>query len=118
VAARPHATVAGSSYRSTGWAVGDAFKDQIALLDLFDKRVSKPKRVIAIGASLGGIITAGLIQLYPDRFAGALPLCGVLAGGVANWNTGLDAAYAFKTLIAPSSKLQLVHIANRRRIWP
>ena len=104
--------VAGSSYRSAGWAVGDAFKDQIALLDLFEKRVSKPKRVIAIGASLGGIITAGLVQLYPDRFAGALPLCGVLAGGVANWNTGLDAAYAFKFLIAPSSKLQLVHITN------
>lgn len=104
--------VAASSYRSTGWAVGDAFKDQIALLDLFDKRVSRLARVIAIGASLGGIITAGLVQLYPDRFAGALPLCGVLAGGVANWNTGLDAAYAFKTLIAPSSKLQLVHITN------
>lgn len=104
--------VAGSSYRSTGWAVGDAFKDQIALLDLFEKRVSKPKRVIAIGASLGGIITAGLVQLYPERFAAAVPLCGVLAGGVANWNTGLDAAYAFKTLIAPSSRLQLVHIIN------
>lgn len=104
--------VAGSSYRSTGWAVGDAFKDQIALLDLFEKRVSKPERVVAIGASLGGIISAGLVQLYPDRFAAALPLCGVLAGGVANWNTGLDAAYAFKTLIATSSKLQLVHITN------
>ncbi|HEX9098721.1 MAG TPA: prolyl oligopeptidase family serine peptidase, partial [Candidatus Dormibacteraeota bacterium] len=104
--------MAGSSYRSTGWAIEDAFKDQIALLDLFNQRFSKPKRVIAWGASLGGIITAGLVQTYPDRFAGAIPLCGVLAGGVATWNTGLDGAYAFKTLLAPNSQLQLVHITN------
>ena len=104
--------MAGSSYSSTGWALEDAFKDQVALLDLFDVRFSKPARVIAWGGSLGGIITAGLVQLYPDRFAAAIPLCGVLAGGVATWNTGLDGAYAFKTLLAPTSQLQLVHIAD------
>jgi len=104
--------IAGSSYSSTGWALEDAFKDQVALLDLFNQRFSKPKRVIAWGGSLGGIITAGLVQLYPDRFAGAIPLCGVLAGGVATWNTGLDGAYAFKTLLAPASSLQLVHITD------
>jgi pimeloyl-ACP methyl ester carboxylesterase len=104
--------IAGSSYSSTGWAIEDAFKDQIALLDLFNQRFSKPKRVIAWGGSLGGIITAGLVQTYPDRFAGAIPLCGVLAGGVATWNAGLDGAYAFKTLLAPASQLQLVGITN------
>src|SRR6266568_1530782 len=104
--------IAGSSYSSTGWALEDAFRDQIALLDLFDQRFSKPKRVIAWGGSLGGIVTAGLVQLYPDRFAGAIPICGVLAGGVATWNTGLDAAYAFKTLLAPGTQLQLVGITD------
>jgi pimeloyl-ACP methyl ester carboxylesterase len=104
--------MAGSSYSSTGWAIEDAFKDQIAVLDLFNQRFSKPKRVIAWGGSLGGIITAGLVQTYPDRFAGAIPLCGVLAGGVATWNTGLDGAYAFKTLLAPTSPLQLVGITD------
>src|SRR5713226_2319417 len=104
--------IAGSSYSSTGWAIEDAFKDQVAVLDLFNQRFSKPKRVIAWGGSLGGIITAGLVQAYPDRFAGALPLCGVLAGGVATWNTGLDGAYAFKTLLAPNSLLQLVGITK------
>ena len=104
--------IAGSSYSSTGWAIDDALNDQIAVLDLFNQRFSKPKRVIAWGGSLGGIITAGLVQTYPDRFAGAIPLCGVLAGGVATWNAGLDAAYAFKTLLAPTSQLQLVGITN------
>ncbi len=104
--------IAGSSYSSTGWALEDAFQDQVALLDLFNQRFSKPKRVIAWGGSLGGIITAGLVQLYPDRFAGAIPLCGVLAGGVATWNAGLDGAYAFKTLLAPTSSLQVVNITD------
>ena len=103
--------LAASSYSSTGWAIEDALHDQIALLDHIEKQI-KPKRVIAIGASLGGIITAGLVQDYPTRFAGAISLCGVLAGGVATWNSGLDAAYAFKTLLAPGSQLQLVHITD------
>ena len=107
-----HYAIAGSAYASTGWAIEDALKDQIALLDFFERRIGKPKRVIAWGGSLGGIITAGLVQLHPDRFAGAMPLCGVLAGGIATWNSELDAAYAFKTLLAPTSALQLVHITD------
>ena len=104
--------MAGSSYSSTGWAVRDALRDQVALLDWFDANVGHASRVIAWGGSLGGIITAGLVQEYPDRLAGALPLCGVLAGGVGTWNSALDAAYAFKTLLAPNAGLQLVHITN------
>src|SRR5256884_1427028 len=112
-----HYAIAGSAYASTGWAIEDALQDQMALLDFFEKRIGRPKRVIAWGASLGGIITAGLVQLHPDRFAGAMPLCGVLAGGIATWNAELDAAYAFKTLPAPGSALQLVHIADPNANW-
>ena len=107
-----HYAVAGSSYSSTGWALPDAFTDQIALLDYFEQHVGKPRRVIAWGVSLGGMITAGLIQLYPDRFAAAMPMCGVLSGGIATWNLELDAAYAFRTLLAPTSSLQLTHITD------
>lgn len=107
-----HFAIAGSSYSSTGWALEDAFKDQIALLDYFGVHAGKPKRVIAWGTSLGGIVTAGLVQLHPERFAAAMPMCGVLSGGIATWNTELDAAYAFKTLLAPASNLQLAHVTN------
>jgi len=41
-----------------------------------------------------------------------LPMCGVLSGGVATWNTALDSAFAFKTLLAPGSGLELVHISD------
>jgi len=58
------------------------------------------------------MITAGLIQRDPRRFTAALPMCGVLAGGVGTWNAGLDGEFVFKTLVAPSAPLQLVDIAN------
>jgi dienelactone hydrolase len=94
--------LAGSSYSTTGWAIQQALPDQIATLDAFDNLVGTPTRTIAWGHSLGGIITAGLIQNYPSRFDAALPMCGVLSGGVATWNTALDSAFAFKTLLDPS----------------
>jgi pimeloyl-ACP methyl ester carboxylesterase len=104
--------LAGSSYATTGWAIHEALKDQIAVLEVFEKLFERPKRTIAWGHSLGGIITAGLIQRNPERFVAALPMCGVLSGGVATWNTALDAAFAFKTLLAPGTGLQVVNIAN------
>src|SRR5271166_1829075 len=104
--------LAGSSYATTGWAIHEALPDQITVLDQFTSEFGKPKRTIAWGHSLGGIITAGLIQRFPERFDAALPMCGVLAGGVATWNTALDSEFAFKTLLAPGTGLQLVNITN------
>lgn len=104
--------LAGSSYSSTGWALEDAFRDQIALLNAFEQQVGMPARTIAWGDSLGGIITAGLIQRNPERFTAALPMCGVLAGGVAVWNAGLDSQFVVKTLLAPDANLQLANITD------
>jgi pimeloyl-ACP methyl ester carboxylesterase len=104
--------LAGSSYAHTGWAIQEALPDQIAVLDAFAALVGKPTRTIAWGHSLGGIITAGLIQRFPKRFDAALPMCGVLAGGVGIWNQALDAEFAFKTLLASASPLQVVNITN------
>ena len=102
--------LAGSSYATTGWAIQQALPDQTATLDAFDQVFGTPARTVAWGHSLGGIITAGLIQRYPGRFSAALPMCGVLSGGVATWNTALDAEFAFQQLIDPS--VQVVNIAD------
>jgi pimeloyl-ACP methyl ester carboxylesterase len=104
--------LAGSSYATTGWAIQQALPDQISTLNAFAAKYGKPKRTIAWGDSLGGIITAGLIQRYPNRFTAALPMCGVLSGGVATWNTALDAEVAFQALIAHNPQLQLVNITD------
>ena len=103
--------LAGSSYSQNGWALQQAFHDQIALLNFFDATCGHPTRTVAWGHSLGGIITAGLIQLFPDRFVGALPMCGVLAGGIGTWNQALDSAYAFDVLLAGDS-LPIVHLTD------
>jgi pimeloyl-ACP methyl ester carboxylesterase len=102
--------LAGSSYASTGWAIAQALPDQINTLDAFGSLYGQPRTTVAWGHSLGGIITAGLLQDYPKRFNAALPMCGVLAGGVATWNTGLDAEFAFQKLIDPA--VQIVNITN------
>jgi pimeloyl-ACP methyl ester carboxylesterase len=103
--------LAGSSYSQNGWALQQAFHDQITLLNYFNATCGKPVRTIAWGDSLGGIITAGLVQLHPNLFAGALPMCGVLAGGVGTWNQALDSAYAFDVLLA-GNKLPVVNISS------
>jgi len=102
--------LAGSSYATTGWAIQQALPDQVGTLNVFDQTYGKPRTTIAWGHSLGGIITAGLIQDYPNLFNAALPMCGVLSGGVATWNTALDAEFAFQQLIDP--KIQVVNITN------
>jgi len=103
--------LAGSSYATTGWAVQQAVPDQISTLAVFQSDVGTPTTTIAWGHSLGGMITAALVQEYPTQFNAALPMCGVLAGGVGTWNQALDAEFAFNTLIAGGA-LQVVHISN------
>jgi pimeloyl-ACP methyl ester carboxylesterase len=103
--------LAGSS-ASAGHRVQEALPEQIEVLDTFDTLIGQPSRTIAWGHSWGGLISAGLIQRYPERFSGALLMCGPLAGSVGFFNQLLDAAFAFKTLLAPGSGLQIVNISD------
>ena len=91
--------LAGSSYATTGWAVEDAITDQLAVLDVFDAEVGAPARTIAWGSSLGGMVTAALLEQHPSRVDGGLSLCGPLAGGVGLWDTTLDALFVLATLL-------------------
>jgi pimeloyl-ACP methyl ester carboxylesterase len=104
--------LAGSSYATTGWVIQQALPDQIKVLDTFKTRVGTPTQTIAWGHSLGGMVTAGLAQRYPTRFDAALPMCGVVAGGVGTWNQALDSAFAFDVLLGANSGLQVVNITN------
>jgi pimeloyl-ACP methyl ester carboxylesterase len=103
--------LAGSS-ASPGFRVHEALSEQIEVLDTFDTLIGQPSRTIAWGHSLGGQVSAGLLQRYPERFSGALLMCGAMAGSVGIMNQFLDAAFAFKTLLAPGSGLQIVNISD------
>jgi pimeloyl-ACP methyl ester carboxylesterase len=103
--------LAGSSYSQNGWALQQAFHDDIALLDYFDRTCGHPVRTVAWGDSMGGMITAGLVQLDPQRFAGALPMCGLLSGSIGLFNLQLDGLFAFNLLLANGS-LQVVNFTD------
>ncbi len=94
------------------WPLQEIFENQEELLDRFADLVEPPQDTIAWGFSIGGIATAGLVQVMPERLSGALPLCGNLAGAVGVHNRELDIAFVMKTLLAGDSPLELVHISK------
>lgn len=103
--------VAASKYQPpSGWVVRQAVDDQMALLDWFTRTVATPRRTIAEGASMGGLVSTLLSEGNPGRFAGVVALCGDQVGSVATWNMGLDFSFVVKTLVIPDSGVQLVNV--------
>jgi pimeloyl-ACP methyl ester carboxylesterase len=88
--------------------------DQIAVLDRFNAVVGHPARTIAWGDSMGGLISAGLIQRYPEHFSGAVTLSGIVAGIVGTFNEVLDRTFALNMLLA-SGQLEVVHITHLKK---
>ncbi len=99
--------LAGSSYATTGWAVEHAVPDQLATLDAFTERFGAARRTLAWGQSYGGLVTTRIAERHGDRIDGSLSVCGLVHGGVANWNNTLDPVFALKTLLAPDASIPL-----------
>jgi hypothetical protein len=108
--------LAASSYARAGWAVAEAVPDQLATLEQFAVSVGKPRRTIAWGESMGGLVTVALAESHAARLDGALSACGSVAGTVDMMNMALDGAFAFTTLIAPDvNSLQQAMTSPRGR---
>ncbi|BBC31939.1 Aromatic ring-opening dioxygenase LigA [Streptomyces graminofaciens] len=103
----------GSSYATTGWAVTDAVPDQLATLAAFNDRFGAARRTIAWGRSYGGLVTTAIAERHADRIDGSLSMCGLVHGGVANWNNTLDPVFAIKTLLAPDSDVPLTGLKDQ-----
>jgi len=69
---------AASSYSKNGYDVKQGVKDTHALGLLFGGLVGLPTRTWITGHSMGGHITGVAIEQYPEAYAGALPMCGVM----------------------------------------
>ncbi|QKG23376.1 alpha/beta hydrolase [Actinomadura verrucosospora] len=102
--------LAGSSYDPNGsmWALASAERDQFATIDAFRGAAGRPRHVISVGQSMGGLINAQIARDGAGRVDGALGLCGLVAGGVDLDNYQLDAEYAISALLAPGSRDRLV----------
>ncbi|MFF7653063.1 alpha/beta hydrolase family protein [Streptomyces sp. NPDC007983] len=103
----------GSSYATTGWAVTDAVPDQLATLDLFRQRFGAARQTLAWGQSYGGFVTTAIAERHADRIDGSLSMCGLVQGGVANWNSTLDPVFALRTLLAPDSGIRLTGFTDQ-----
>jgi pimeloyl-ACP methyl ester carboxylesterase len=97
--------LAGSAYKSNGWAVSDGVAAAEGLYAHFSEKVATPNRTLVWGDSLGGLITQVIAEKHPEWVDGAAPLCGAVAGVVPNMNLALDISYAVKTLIYPEMKI-------------
>jgi pimeloyl-ACP methyl ester carboxylesterase len=103
----------GSSYAATGWALNTAVADQLATLTAAGTAIGRrPSRVLAYGASMGGLVTAKLAETAGGRVQGALPACGIVGGADALGNYQLDGALALSRLLTPGTPVPLVRYAT------
>jgi pimeloyl-ACP methyl ester carboxylesterase len=70
--------VAQSGYSVTGWAVEQAIAETESLRRYTIAHYGQPKETYVVGHSMGGELTIATIERYPNRYDGALPLCGLL----------------------------------------
>ncbi|WP_261957709.1 alpha/beta hydrolase [Streptomyces nigrescens] len=97
----------GSSYSGSSlWALNVAVKDQFDTLSAVRKKVGavrEPKRTLAWGESMGGLINALVAQRGRGRVDGALSACGILAGGIGFNEYQTDGDYAINQLLVSGS---------------
>ena len=70
--------VAQSGYTGVGWVVEQAIPETEALRRYVITRYGQPKETYVMGHSMGGLLTAATIESYPNRYDGALAMCGLL----------------------------------------
>jgi hypothetical protein len=109
--------LAGSSYEPTGswWALKSAVRDQFETIGAVTSNAlpRKPDRVLAVGISMGGLISALEAQQGAGRIDGALSTCGLVAGAIQLNNYQLDAEYTIaKLLLPPEQAPKLVNFAS------
>ena len=109
--------LAGSSYDPNGswWALESAVRDQFETIDAVssDALPSEPDRVLAVGSSMGGLISALEAQQGAGIIDGALSTCGIVAGAIHLNNYQLDAGYTIAKLLLPAGQApKLVNFAN------
>jgi hypothetical protein len=103
----------GSSYSGTSWwALASAVRDQFGSLAAAERISGHPRRVIAWGTSMGGLVSALESQDGRGRINGTLTTCGLVAGALSLNNYQLDGEYALNELLAPSQQIQLVRYAS------
>jgi pimeloyl-ACP methyl ester carboxylesterase len=111
----------GTTRLVTNWNIPQAIRNQNEALQKFTAAYGEPTWAIASGRSMGGFVSAGVAQVFPDTFDAAVPFCGGLGGAVGQWNQKLDTVFVLKTLLFPDRDLPVVDIpedvAGAQKAW-
>ena len=104
----------GSSYDPNGslWALASATRDQFAALTAIQRRIGPARLTLALGTSMGGLISAQEAQTAQHRLDGVVSTCGLVGGGIDLNNYQLDSEYALSRLLAPGQDIKLVNYAS------
>ena len=95
--------VAGSGFARQGWNADSAIATDAELIGVFKTQYPSTKHVVAWGESLGGYITQGLAEKYPDLVDAVAPMC-MAENLPAELTAAGDFLWGFKTLFDPSIK--------------
>jgi dienelactone hydrolase len=87
--------LAGSAYKTNGWAVQDGIHDTKALVSHFRSIVGKPSRTLLWGFSMGSVVTFALAEQTAGHFDGYLAACAVGAGSSRSWDGAAATALAY-----------------------
>ena len=100
----------GSSYSGpTLWALEHAVDDQFDALEAFTALLgAEPERTIAVGRSMGGLVSAREAHQPRGEIDAVLTSCGIVAGGLNLNNYQLDGLHALTELLAPGRDIPLV----------
>jgi pimeloyl-ACP methyl ester carboxylesterase len=85
VLARGYAWAA-SARPTNGFAVQEGARVTHQLRGIFTSRVRRPGHVYLSSTSMGALIILRLLEEHPGMYAGALPVCGPLAGAAGFWS--------------------------------
>ena len=95
--------IVGSGFARQGWNPDSAIKTNVELIGTFKAQFPTTTKVIAWGSSLGGVITQGLAEKYPELVSAVAPMC--MADNLAPQLTMAgDFLWGVKVLFDPTIK--------------
>lgn len=87
--------LAGSAFRTNGFAVKEGVQNTLALTNFFSGKVGPPARVIVWGVSLGSYVTLESVEKFPGVYNGGIALCSGGAGTPRTVDHYLDFQIAY-----------------------
>ncbi|WP_414611322.1 alpha/beta hydrolase family protein [Stenotrophomonas pavanii] len=105
--------VAQSAYASQGWAVADAITDTERLRQQAVGELRHVRHTWMLGFSMGGAVTIGSLERFPQHYAGGVSLCGANLSGEQIATDLLTTLVAFDYFFPKADGLPPAGLASR-----